>query len=109
MVLKDMGRTDEALQHLYQADQLAPMIPEINYELGVVLGQKNDLGLAHYYLGSYYCQRKDVKTAIFHFEKAKPLLAGVPAKKSEVDEALRELKGEKAKQDREKAEKNKVR
>jgi beta-barrel assembly-enhancing protease len=108
MVLKDMGRTDEALEHLYQAERLAPMIPEINYQLGVVLGQKNELGLAHYYLGSYYRQRKDVKTAIFHFEKARPLLAGVPAKRSEVDEAMRELKGEKAKEDREKADKNKL-
>jgi len=109
MVLKDMGRTDEALEHLYQAERLAPMIPEINYELGVVLGQKNELGLAHYYLGSYYRQRKDVKTAMFHYEKARPLLAGVPAKRSEVDEALRELKGEKAKEDRDKADKNKFR
>jgi tetratricopeptide (TPR) repeat protein len=109
MVLKDMGRTDEALEHLYQAERLAPMIPEISYELGVVLGQKNELGLAHYYLGSYYRQRKDIKTAIFHYEKARPLLAGVPAKRSEVDEAMRELKGEKAKEDRDKADKNKFR
>jgi beta-barrel assembly-enhancing protease len=107
IVLKDMGRTDEALEHLYQAERLAPMIPEINYQLGVVLGQKNDLGLAHYYLGTYYRQRKDIKTAIFHFEKARPLLAGVPAKRSEVDEAMRELKGEKAKEEREKADKKK--
>ncbi|HBZ55124.1 MAG TPA: hypothetical protein DEO88_06935 [Syntrophobacteraceae bacterium] len=107
MVLKDMGRTDEALEHLYQAERLAPMIPEIHYELGVALGQKNDLGLAHFYLGSYYRQRKDLKVAIFHYEKARTLLAGVPAKRIEVDEALRELKGEKVKQDREKEEKKK--
>jgi tetratricopeptide (TPR) repeat protein len=109
MVLRDMGQTDEALQHLRKAEQMAPMMPEIDYQLGVLLGQKNDLGMAHYYLGSYYRQRKDVKPAIFHYEKAKNLLTASPARKADVEEALRELKGEKARQEQEKSEKDKVR
>jgi beta-barrel assembly-enhancing protease len=109
LVLRDMGRIDEALEHLYRAERMAPMMPEIDYQLGVVLGQKNDLGRAHYHLGSYYRQRKDIKLAIFHYEKASNLLSTAPAKKAEVDEALRELKGEKTRQDNEKADKDKVR
>ncbi len=109
LVLRDMGRIDEALEHLYRAERMAPMMPEIDYQLGVVLGQKNDLGRAHYHLGSYYRQRKDIKLAIFHYEKASNLLSTAPTKKAEVDEALRDLKGEKARQDNEKAEKDKIR
>ncbi len=109
MVLRDMGQTDEALLHLRKAEQLSPVMPEIDYQLGVLLGQKNDLGMAHYYLGSYYRQRKDIKLAIFHYDKAKNLLTSSPAKKAEAEEALRELKGEKAKQDRDKAEKETIR
>jgi beta-barrel assembly-enhancing protease len=109
MVLRDMGQTEEALQHLRKAEQMAPVMPEIDYQLGVLLGQKNDLGMAHYYLGSYYRQRKDVKPAIFHYEKAKNLLAASSARKAEVEEALRELKGEKARKDQEKTEKDKIR
>jgi hypothetical protein len=77
--------------------------------LGVLLGQKNDLGNAHYYLGSYYRHRKDFKLAIFHYEKAMNLLAASPAKKAEIEETLKELKGEKKRKDQEKAEKDKIR
>jgi beta-barrel assembly-enhancing protease len=103
MVLRDLGQADEALKHLHQAEQLSPMMPEIDYQLGVLLGQTKDYGLAHYYLGSYYRRQKDVKLAIFHFEKAKGLLAGSPAKVVEIEEELKELQGEKQRQLREKA------
>jgi predicted Zn-dependent protease len=108
MVLRDMGQTDEALLHLRKAELMAPMMPEIDYQLGVLLGQKNELGMAHFYLGSYYRQRRDVKPAIFHYEKAKNLLAASPARKAEAEEALKDLKGEKARQDQAQAEKNKI-
>jgi len=107
--LRDLGQLDEALKHLRQAEQLSPLMPEVDYQLGVLLGQTKDFGSAHYYLGSYYKRQKDFKTAIFHYEKARNLLAGSPTKIAEIEDELKELKGETERQARERARDDKTR
>jgi beta-barrel assembly-enhancing protease len=85
------------------------MMTEIDYQLGVLLGQTKDYGMAHYHLGSYYKRQRDLKLAVFHFEKARGLLAGSPARVVEIDEELKELQGERQQQLREKADADKTR
>ncbi len=91
LVLMDMGKRDEALDHLMQIEELAPMFPEIDYHLGVILGQANKLGLAHFYLGRYYFYKDNKELAISHFKKAKSLITDSPAKMDEINEDLKEL------------------
>ena len=97
LVLKENGRKEEALQHLRKAEQLAQILPEIDYHLGVLLGQMNQLGEAHFHLGRYYRQKQDWKLATFHYEKAKPLLEGSEEKKETIDQELEEIRENKKK------------
>lgn len=98
-VLQEMGQKEEALKHLNQIEALSPTFPEIDYHLGVLLGQVNRLGPAHYHLGRYYEQRQDWKLAIFHYQKAKALLAGSPSLQDEVTQSLKEVEQQKKKAD----------
>jgi len=91
LVLIDMGKKDEALDHLMQIEEFAPTFPEVNYYLGVVLGQQNKLGLAHYHLGLYYLHKNDRDLAIMHLKKAKSLITDSPIKIENIDETLKEL------------------
>ncbi|MGD9503468.1 MAG: M48 family metalloprotease [Syntrophobacteraceae bacterium] len=93
LVLKDQGNGADALKQFQLAEPLAASLPEIDYQMGVVLGQTDQIGLAHYYLGRYYKHQRDIQTAMFHFNKAKALLADSPDKLKEVEEALKEMKG----------------
>jgi predicted Zn-dependent protease len=91
MVLMDMGKKQEALDHLMTIEELSPMFPEVDYHLGVVLGQLNKLGLAHFHLGRYYMHKGDRELAILHFKKAKSLITDSPGKIDEISEALKDL------------------
>lgn len=90
LVLKDMGRKEEALDHLERIEGLAATFPEVDYQLGVLLGETNKLGMAHFHLGRYYEVRGDMKLALFHYQKAKPLLRGTP-QGEEIEGKLKEL------------------
>jgi beta-barrel assembly-enhancing protease len=94
-VLQEMGQKEEALKHLHQIEALSPTFPEIDYHLGVLLGQVNRLGPAHYHLGRYYEQKRDWKLAVFHYQKAKTLLAGDPNLLDEVTLSLKEVEKKK--------------
>lgn len=95
LVLMDMGKRDEALDHLMQIEELAPMFPDVDYNLGVVYGQENKLGLAHYHLGRYYLHQENLELAIMHFKKARSLIMDSPLKIEEIDQELKELEKEK--------------
>jgi tetratricopeptide (TPR) repeat protein len=95
LVLMDMGKRDEALDHLMQIEELAPMFPEVDYQLGVVLGQNNQLGLAHYHLARYYIHKQNKELAIMHLKKAQSLIKDSPSKIEEINLALKELEGKK--------------
>jgi len=91
LVLKDLGKQDEALQNLQQIEKFAPSFPEIDYHMGVLLGQMKQLGMAHYHLGRYYQHEHDWKTAVFHYRKARELLRSDPQKLAEIDRELRDV------------------
>lgn len=95
LVLVDMGKKDQALEHLMRIEELAPMFPEVDYQLGVILGQANKLGAAHFYLGRYYFHKDDKELAISHFKKAKSLITDSPSKIEEINEDLKELEPKK--------------
>lgn len=91
LVLKELGKSQEALQNLREIEKFAPSFPEIDYHLGVLLGQMNQVGLAHYYLGRYHHQKNDLRAADFHYRKARTLLKGDPKKLAEIDEELKQI------------------
>jgi len=91
LALKDLGQRDEALQNLLQIEKYSSGLPDIDYQLGVLFGQMQQLGMAHYHLGRYYLHENDSKTAVFHYKKAKELLRGDPKKLAEVERELKKL------------------
>jgi tetratricopeptide (TPR) repeat protein len=91
MVLQDLGRRQEAVDQLMQIEELAPMFPEVDYQLGIVLGQLNNLGLAHYHLGRYYLHKQDFELAMMHYKKAKANILDSPTKIEEINEVLKDL------------------
>ena len=91
MISRELGQKDEALEHLQRIEDLAPTFPEIDYQMGVVLGQLNRLGPAHFYLGRYYESRHDWKVALFHFGKAKALLRESHHKFGDIDRMIKDV------------------
>jgi predicted Zn-dependent protease len=91
LVFIDMGKRDEALDQLMQIEEFASTFPEVDYYLGVVLGQEEKIGLAHYYLGFYYLNRENTELALMHLKKARPLITDSPIKIEKIDETLKEL------------------
>lgn len=97
-VLQELGKKEEALDHLLRIESLAPMFPEIDYRLGTLLGMVNREGLAHFYLGRYYEQKRNVDLALFHYRKARALIMrDAPQKQEELDEMIK--RAEKKKRD----------
>jgi beta-barrel assembly-enhancing protease len=90
LVLKEQGQKDEALQHLERIEGLFPAFPDIDYNLGILYGQTDRLGLAHFHLGRFYLHRYDWDAVVFHYRKARPLLWDSPQKLEEVDRGLKE-------------------
>jgi predicted Zn-dependent protease len=90
-VFMEMGQRDEALSHLQQIESLAESFPEIDHQLGVLLGQTNRLADAHYHLGRYFVNRMDWKLALFHFQKAKALPGLSASRMTEMDSMLKTL------------------
>ncbi len=95
VVLQDMGKRDEALDHLLKIEALAPMFPEVDYQLGIIYGQENRLALAHYHLGRYYELKQNWKLAIMHYKKAKGYTLDSPVKTEEINLALKDLEKKK--------------
>jgi len=91
LVLQELGQKSDAIEHLMRIEELAPMFPEVDYQLGILFGQVNKLGLAHYHLGRYYESKQNIKLAIMHFKKAKGLIRESPSKIEEITETLKTL------------------
>lgn len=91
LVLMDMGKKHEAIENLTRIEELAPTFPDIDYQLGVALGQTDKLGLAHFYLGCYYYHEDNSEAAISQFKMAKALIADSPSKLRKTEDYLSEL------------------
>ncbi len=70
LILQNRRQLDEALAIFERLHALNPGFIEVYYNLGTLYGQKQRLGLAHYYLGRHCRLAKDLPTALFHFRKA---------------------------------------
>jgi beta-barrel assembly-enhancing protease len=90
MVLKDSGQKEEALQHFEFIEKWAPAFPDIDYNMGTMLGQMNRMGLAHFHLGRYYLHMHNWEVAVFHYKKARALILDSPQKLQEIDRGLKE-------------------
>lgn len=70
LILRDRRQLEEALGIFEKLQVLNPGFTEVYYSLGTLYGEKQNLGLAHYYLGRHCRLAKDLPTALFHFRKA---------------------------------------
>jgi len=95
LVLQDQGKREEALEHLQSIQRYALSFPDIDYQMGIILGQNNRIGLAHYHLGHYYESKQDLKLALFHYQKARVLLRDSVEKMNELDKTIKALEKEK--------------
>ncbi len=69
-VCQERKQTDQALPLFEKVHKLNPTFSEVYYNLGILYGEKGQLGLAHYYLGFHSLKVKALPTALFHFQKA---------------------------------------
>jgi predicted Zn-dependent protease len=69
-VCQERKQTDQALPLFEKVHKLNPAFSEVYYNLGILYGEKGQLGLAHYYLGFHSLKSKALPTALFHFQKA---------------------------------------
>jgi beta-barrel assembly-enhancing protease len=90
LVLKELGQKEEALQHFESIEKWAPVFPDIDNNMGIVLGQMNRMGLAHFHLGRYYLHMHKWEVAVFHYKKARALILDSPQKLQEIDRGLKE-------------------
>ena len=68
--LKELGRTDEAIQSYQTLLVQRPQYSKANYYLGEAYGELGKTGDAHFHLGLYYKQERNLKNAVFHLAKA---------------------------------------
>jgi len=70
LIYQSQHQVDQALDLFERLLRMNPGFTEVYYSLGTLYGEKQRLGLAHYYLGRYSRMAKDLPTALFHFRKA---------------------------------------
>jgi beta-barrel assembly-enhancing protease len=65
-----LGQNNDAVETFRTLIRHYPDYTEALLFMGITLGEREDLGGAHYHLGLYYMKQKDYKTGTFHFKKA---------------------------------------
>ncbi|MFH2063769.1 MAG: M48 family metalloprotease [Pseudomonadota bacterium] len=80
--LKELGRSEEAIQEYQQILAQRPQYSKPNYYLGEIYGEMGKMGDAHFHLGLYYNQERNYKNAIFHLNKALDNLSDPDKKKT---------------------------
>lgn len=66
----ELGNLPEAIGHFHKLTEQYPKFTPAYYYLGQSLGQQQDLGDAHYYLGVYYLRKRDYKNALVQLQQA---------------------------------------
>lgn len=108
-----LGRTQEELGHLTDAvatfDKLIEDHPDYTqafYALGETYYKMGKADYSHYYLGLYYKNKSDFKTAVFHLQKALKTMHD-PGKKADIEKLLKKIRKNKEKrEDKSKKEQN---
>jgi len=66
----EMGKLPEAIDNFHKLTEQYPKYTPAYYYLGQSLGQQQQLGEAHYYLGVYYLKKRDFKNAVVQLKQA---------------------------------------
>jgi tetratricopeptide (TPR) repeat protein len=69
---------------------MEPVEDEVFYNLGIVYGKQDKLGLAHYNFGIYFRRLRQEKEAEFHFKKAEEFSKKNPALLKKIRKKLSE-------------------
>jgi predicted Zn-dependent protease len=88
-----MGKLPEASDNLKNLVQHYPHFTEAYYYLGQSLGQQQQLGEAHYYLGVYYLRKRDSKNAVIQLKQALKHVADAE-KRKKIEDWLAKLEGQ---------------
>jgi len=102
----EANRLDEAISMLEQLTDIKQEYADAYYFLGEAYGKADKQGDSHYCLGIYYKLKGDIKTALFHFNRAAKL-SDSPFRKQRTEDMLKDLKKDKDKEDKEKEEREK--
>ena len=93
-----LGRTQVELGHLTDAvstfEQLIDNQPDYTqayYALGETYYKLRKTGLSHYYLGIYYKDKSDFKSAVFHLQKALETMSDTD-KKADIEKLLKQIR-----------------
>lgn len=88
----EMGNLSEAADKFLIITRQYPQFTQAFYYLGQSLGQQQNLGDAHYYLGVYYMKKREYKNASVQFKQALKHLQDAD-KRKKVEEWLAQIDG----------------
>ncbi len=91
-VYEALGDTAGAMREYERALQLAPMLEEAHYGLGMLAGRAGRQGDGFYHLGKVFELRGELDKALSQFEKAEPLLKPGSDRAQEVQAEITELR-----------------
>ncbi len=94
----ELGEYGKAVDTFESLIRKKPDYAMAQYFLGEAYGQLGQLGDAHYHLGLHYKNRRDFKTAKFHFERAAEKIED-PIKKEKIREILEKMRDPRKKPD----------
>jgi len=92
----EVGDLEAAAQTLGQVIEITGTYHKAYYFLGDIYGKMEKLGDAHYYLGMYYKNTKDIKNALFHLRKAATYSTADPERAQHIRQMLEELQKQEA-------------
>jgi predicted Zn-dependent protease len=88
----ELGNMKEATDLFLKLTREYPTFTHAYYYLGQSLGQQQELGEAHYYLGVYYLRKRDYKNGLVQLQQALKHLKD-DSKRKQVEGWLAEMKG----------------
>ena len=68
--MKELGKPEEAAREFERLLDDNPNYIPAYYHLGIIYGEQERMGEAHYYLGLYYRKKGDIKNTVFHLKRA---------------------------------------
>ena len=70
---------------------MEPVKDQVFYNLGMIYGKDDRLALAHYNFGIYFKRLKNIKEAMFHFQKAEKMAVGDSILQDKIKMAMEEM------------------
>ncbi|MGA3085022.1 MAG: M48 family metalloprotease [Thermodesulfobacteriota bacterium] len=92
---QEKGENLLALENFQRALKLGSEGEDLYYYLGMVYGNLNNLGQAHYYFGKSFGLKGDRKKALFHFQTALKYVEKDPQQKERIEKEVKSLNPDK--------------